>query len=80
MLENIEDDLRAEHLNDQGPHRKVQEVRADLGRTFRAQDLLEFGAVEIKVTLDKSAPISKPLKMRAMAKSRKITKALTRNR
>ena len=80
MLEKIEDDLRAEHLNDQGPHRKVQEVRADLGRTFRAQSLLDVGAVEIKVTLNKSAHESKPSKMRTMAKSRKITEALTRNR
>ena len=39
MLENIEDDLRAGRINDQGPHREVQEVRADLGRTFRAQKL-----------------------------------------
>ena len=53
MLENIEDDLRAERLNDQGPHRKVEEVRADLGRTFRAPILLDVGAVEIKVTLHK---------------------------
>ena len=79
MLEKIEDDLRAEHLNDQGPHRKVQEVRADLGRTFRANKLLDVGAVEIRVTLDKSKPNSKPSTMRTMARSRRNTKALTRN-
>ena len=80
MLEKIEDDLRAEHLSDPGPHRKVQEVRPDLGRTFRAKKLLDVGAVKIKVILDKSAPYFKPSKMRTMARSRRITKALTRNR
>ena len=78
-LDKIEGDLRAEHLNDQGLHRKVQEVRADLGRTLRALNLLDVGAAEIKVTLDKSAPDSKPSKMRTKARSPGITKERTRN-
>ena len=30
MLENIEDDVQAGHLKDQGPHRKAREARAVL--------------------------------------------------
>ena len=78
MLENPnKDNLRSGHLKGQDPHRKVRQARAALGPIFRVQNLLDVGAVEIKVTLNKSAQISKPSKMRTMARSRRITKALT---
>ena len=56
MLEKIEADLRAGHLKDQGPHRKVREARAAIGQLFQVQNLPDVGDAEIKVMFDKHVP------------------------